>query len=149
MRKFGPIIVGLVFGITAGIGASELWLRARTIPYCEVARNGDSYHMRYVRVKARLFFSADGMSVYEECDPTEALAASVELEGGHSATDLGYVHEVSVTGEKHYKVAEAIIEGEFDAEFSTGCWGPKYHITARQIELVSSVEDYVVPPVRW
>jgi hypothetical protein len=146
MRRLIPIIVGLILGVSIGLGSSELWLRARTLPYCKVARNAESYHTRFVRVRARLFFGTGGMSVYEDCDPVEALAAGVEFEGNQPAMGIGYVNELLLSGsEPRIKVADAIIEGEFDAHRSLGCWGTKFHIAARKIQLVSSVEDYVPP----
>ena len=146
MRKLILIIVALIFGTAVGLGSSELWLRARTLPYCTVAKNAESYHMRYVRVRARIFLGTDGMYVHEDCDPVEALAAAVELEGDHSATGIGYVDELLVSGTRpQVKVADAVIEGEFNAHFSPGCWGPKYHISARNIHLLSPVQNYEPP----
>lgn len=86
------------------------------------------------------------MYVYEDCDPVEALAATVELDGDQSGSGIGYVDEILVSGTRsQVKVADAIIEGEFDAHFSTGCWGPKYHISARKIQLLTPVHDYEPP----
>lgn len=45
------------------------------------------------------------------------------------------------------KAAEALIEGHFDAEASTGCWAPKFRIDAKKIELISPVTDYSPPAV--
>jgi hypothetical protein len=74
------------------------------------------------------------MYVHEDCDPVEALAASVELEGDQP--------ELLVSGAgRQTKVADAIIEGEFDAHASPGCWSPKYHVAARKIQLLSPVRD--------
>ena len=47
--------------------------------YCEVARNAEQYHNRDLIVRARIIFDESGVYVYEDCDPTEALAASVVL----------------------------------------------------------------------
>jgi hypothetical protein len=148
MRKLIPITVALVLGAGIGLGSFEVWVHARTLPYCKVANNADSYHMRFVRVKARIHFGTGGVYIYEDCDPVEALAASVELEGDRAASGIGYVNELLVSGgESHVKVADAIIEGEFDAHASPGCWSPKFHIAARKIELISSVSDYVPPAI--
>ena len=146
MRKLILIVVAFIFGTAVGLGSSELWLRARTLPYCTVAKNGESYHMRYVRVRARIFFRTDGMYVYEDCDPVEALAATVELEGEQSATGIGYVDELLVSGTRpQIKVADAVIEGEFNAHASRGCWAPKYRISARKIHLISPIQNYEPP----
>lgn len=136
MRKLIALVVALSAGIGAGFGSSELWVRARVLPYCKVANNADSYHMRFVRVKAKLYIHKDGTSIYENCDPVEALAAFVEYEGGQPA----------FSGSSQLKTADAIIEGEFNAQYSSGCWGPKFHIMATKIELTSPVVDFV-PPV--
>lgn len=146
MRKLVPLIVALVIGASVGLGSSELWVRARTLPYCKVANNADSYHMRFVRVKAKLHFGKGGMYIYEDCDPLEALAASVNLGVDPLASGAGYVNDLLVSGESStVKVADAVIEGEFDAHASTGCWAPKFRITAQKIELLSSIRDYVPP----
>jgi hypothetical protein len=145
MRKLILIVVALVLGTAVGLSSSELWRRARTLPYCKVANNADSYHKRLVRVKARIHFRAGGMYIYEDCDPVEALAASVDLEGGPMASGNRYVNELLLSGESQGKVADAIVEGEFDAYASTGCWAPKFRIAAQKIELTSSISDYVPP----
>ena len=135
-----PVAVALIFGVAVGLASSDLWLRARTLSYCTVADNAEWYHGRVVRVKAKVYFGSGGMRVYEDCDPTEALAASVEIEGP-TRIAMRYV-----TGqEPQLKVADAIIEGEFDAHASPGCWSPKFHIAATRIQLISSVTDYVPP----
>ena len=146
MRKLILIVVALIFGVAAGLGSSELWLRARVLPYCEVARNAEAYHMRFVRVKAKLHVGKFGTYIYEDCDPVEALAASVELESGVRSTfGIGYVNESLVSAPSQVKMADAIIEGEFDAHASPGCWAPKFRITASKVELTSPLEDFVPP----
>lgn len=145
MRKFILILVALMIGASIGLASSELWLRVRTYPYCTVAQNAESFHTRFVRVKAKVHFGTYGMYVYEDCDPVEALAASVTLDGEQGFMGIGYVNELLLSGPPQLKTADAIIEGDFDAHASTGCWAPKFRITARKIELISAVED--VPPV--
>jgi len=147
MRKLVFIFVALIFGVGAGLGSSELWLRARVLPYCKVAKNADEYHMRFIRVKARLHVGKFGTYIYEDCDPVEALAASVELESGaRSPFGIGYVNESLVSDPSQVKTADAIIEGEFNAHASPGCWAPKFRIIASKVELTSPLEDFV-PPV--
>jgi hypothetical protein len=145
-RKLIFIMVALVFGAAVGLGSSKLWLRARTLPYCKVANNADSYHARFVRVQARIYFDAGGIYVYEDCDPVEALMASVVLDGDQTVSGIGYLNDLLVSGgEPKLKVADAILEGEFDAHASPGCWSPKFRLAARKIELISGVSDYVPP----
>ncbi len=134
MRKFIPIFVALIFGVGAGLGSSELWLRARVLPYCKVAKNADAYHMKFIRVKAKVNFGREGMTIYEDCDPVEALAASVEFEDGPI---LGPGEPNDPARSTEIKTADAIIEGEFDAQSSTGCWAPKFRIRASKVELIS------------
>src|SRR6185295_66989 len=82
MRKLISIVVALVFGVGVGLSSSELWLRASVLPYCKVAKDADAYHMRSIRVKAKVHFEREGMYISEDCDPNEALAALVEFEDG-------------------------------------------------------------------
>lgn len=145
MRKLLAIVLATAFGISAGLGSSTLRRRVYAIPYCLVARNPDWYHGRAVRVKARLIFSGEEMSVFEKCDPVEALIAKVQPPDQSSTSGSVWGALVYTGVEADLKTAEAIIEGEFNGRFSNGCWGPKYHITARSIELTSVVKDYVPP----
>jgi len=41
-------------------------------PYREVARNGEWYHHKIIRVRAMLIFGSGGMYVFEDCDPVYA-----------------------------------------------------------------------------
>lgn len=102
--------------------------------------------MRFVRVKAKVHFGTSGTYIYEDCDPVEALASSIELEGGRPAVGIDYVYELLLSGPPRIKSADAIVEGEFDAHYSMGCWGPKFRITASKVELTSPIRD-LVPPV--
>ena len=146
MRKLILIIVAIVIGTSVGLQSSAFWLRVRTLPYCRVANNAESYHMRFVRVKAKVHIGIGGMYIYEDCDPVEALVASVEFGGGRMASGNDYVNELLLSGESSSeKVADAIIEGKFDAHASPGCWAPKFRIAAQKIELTSSISDYVPP----
>lgn len=138
MRKFIPILVALIFGAAVGLGSSELRWRVRTLPYCTVATNAESYHMRDVRVRARVSFGAQGMYVYEDCDPVEALASVVEYEGKLPPRGIA---------DPPLRVADAIIEGEFNAYYTRGCWSPKFRIIARKIEVISPVQSYVPTPL--
>lgn len=144
MRKPIVMMVAALFGIGVGLSSSDLWVRVHTIPYCKVATNADSYDARFIRVRARVFFSDGGISVYEDCDPVEALAARVEF--AESPGPGHYLKALMLTGQQTaVKTADAIIEGEFNGHYSRGCYGPKFHITARKIELISDVTDYVPP----
>jgi hypothetical protein len=144
MRKLIAIVVALSVGVGAGLGSSELWVRARVLPYCKVATNAEAYHMKFIRVKAKVYFTSSGTYIYEHCDPVESLMSSIYLEGSDRSTfGLGYVNESLATDPYQTKTAEAIVEGEFNAEASPGCWTPKFSINARQIELVSPMEVFV------
>jgi|GEM_PF-2739957 len=116
--------------------------------YCEVARNAEQYHNRDLIVRARIIFDESGVYVYEDCHPTEALAASVVLAENHPPIGPEYVEKLLVEGQQtQLKTAEAIIEGRFDALASTGCWAPKFRIDAKKIKLISPVTDYSPPVV--
>ena len=130
---------------TIGVATIMIWRSAWTLPYCEVARHAEQFHGKVVRVKATLIFGSDGMYIYEDCDPVSALAAFVELDGLNKDDHQtwNYVEEVLVSGEKdQVRKVDAIITGRFDGKYSTGCWGPQFHITATGIELTSPVSDY-------
>ncbi len=137
MRKLIALVVALSAGIGAGFGSSELWVRARVLPYCKVANNADSYHMRFVRVKAKVYVGSSGTYVFEHCEPVESLMASVVLEGSDQST-FGLP-----AGSTQTKTADAIVEGEFNAKATPGCWAPKFRIIASKVELVSPVKDFV------
>jgi hypothetical protein len=141
MRKLISIVVAALFGLGAGLGSSNVWFRVHTTPYCRVATNPDSYHGRYVRVKARVFFERGYMSVYEECDPDEALMALVEFENDNSARFVSDEKDWEAGVAVPTKVAYAIIEGRFDAHNSWGCYTPRYRIDARKIELITDLRD--------
>lgn len=141
MRKLIALVAALSVGVGVGLGSSELRRRGRVLPYCKVATNAEAYHMRFVRVKAKVYFGSTGTYIYEHCDPVESLMSSIYLEGSDRRTfGLG---ESLGTDPSRTKTADAIIEGEFNAEASTGCWAPKFSINARNIELISPVEDLV------
>jgi hypothetical protein len=134
-----------------GCGTYFLWGAARIVywrafgplSYCEVAQNAGWYHNTHVIVRARIIFDESGVYVYEDCDPVEALAASVVLDGNHPLIGPEYVEKLLVQGEqRNLKTAYAVIVGVFDAEASTGCWAPKFRIDAKNIEIVSPVTDY-------
>lgn len=144
MRKFISIVVALIIGVSAGLGSSAIWVRARLLPYCTVAKNADAYHMKFVRVKAKVHFGDSGTYIYEDCDPVEALAASIEFKSGDRPTlGMGYVNELLLSGGPQTKSADAIVEGEFDAHASPGCWAPKFRIIASNVELTSPIQDSV------
>ena len=44
-----------------------------------------------------------------------------------------------------HKKFNVIIEGRFDAKFSMGCFGPKYHIAATKVELLTPTTNYFPP----
>lgn len=141
MRKLIAIVAALVFGLGAGLGSYEFWSRTRVLPFCKVAKNAEAYHMSFIRVKGKVHFGRDGMMIYEDCDPVEAQAAWVEFKDGPVLgpnRDPDYVNDnllFSKLGQT--KTADALVEGEFDARASPGCWGPKFRIVASEVELIS------------
>jgi hypothetical protein len=143
MRKLIALVAALVFGVGSGLGSSEFWSRTRVQPFCKVAKNADAYHMSFIRVKAKVHFGRNGMMIYEDCDPVEALAAWVEFKDGPVLgpnRDPDYVNDyylLSKLGQT--KTADAIVEGKFDATASPGSWGPKFRIVASEVELISPV----------
>ena len=116
------------------------------VPYCQVARNAEMYHNEEILVTARIFVGESGVYVFEDCDPVEALAAGVEMDGKHPEIGPGYVNKLLLNDDKpNTQTAQALIKGRFDAYASTGCWAPKFRIYAEKVELVSSLTDYKPP----
>ena len=144
MRKLIAIILAALFGLGAGLGSSNLRLRVATMPYCMVARNAELYHGRFIRVRAKVFLGSGVITVYEDCDPTEALAVYVNFDEA-SLEPSGHWGSLFTDVNSNTKVADAIIEGQFNARQSTGCYGPKFGINARNVELISEFRDYVPP----
>ncbi len=142
MRRIILSFAVALCAFAAGLTSTKIWQSYSTLPYCEVARNAEHYHGKIIRVRATLNFGADGLYVYEDCDPVSALASAVQLQDPKDVQNSIYV-EVLLSGNKDkIKKAEAIILGHFDGEFSIGCWGPAFRIAASKIELVSPVSDY-------
>ena len=150
MRKLTVKLLVAMLTFIIGISAATSWFffgenqkkdsAPALLPYCEVARNPETYHGKVIRVRATLSFGSDGMYVFEDCDPVEALASLVELEGseGVSSKAHHYVEEMLTDQtEVQVKKIDAIIIGRFDGENSTGCWAPKYRIAATNIQKVS------------
>ena len=145
MRKFIALMLAAVFGLSTGLGSSHVWSRVYTIPYCTVARNPDWYHGKFVRVNARLVFSGEEMMVFENCDPVEAMISHVQLADQNFSAGSVWGALVYVGIKADLKTADAIVSGEFNGRRSNGCWGPKYGITAHDIEFTSAVKGYVPP----
>ena len=110
------------------------------LPYCKVAKNEDAYHMRFVRVKAQVQFRHGDMFIHEDCDPVEALESWVQID------DAARLDELLRSDPFQEKTAYAIVEGEFDAKHSLGCYGPKFRIIASKIKLISPLQDVVAQP---
>lgn len=152
LRRFGIAIATFALGclvyFLSGSVRILYWRTFGPLLYCDVARNAEQYHDQDLLIKARVIFDESGVYVYEDCDPTEALAASVVLAGNHPLIGPEYVERLLVEGQQtQLKTAEAIIEGRFDAEASPGCWAPKFRIDAKKIKLISAVTDYSPPVV--
>jgi hypothetical protein len=148
MRRIALKLAVALLAFVIGLAVFIMWRNSPALSYCEVAQHGHWYHNTIVRVRATLIFGSGGMYIYEDCDPVEALASLVELEGASGSNTVGYVEELLVQGnDSSLKKVDAVIEGRFDANFSMGCFGPKYHIAARKIQLLSPVTDYVPPDV--
>jgi hypothetical protein len=141
----GALAVGLnIFLMTRKTGL--LYPFRGAMPYCKVATNAESFHDSDIRVRARVIIGNGVMTVYENCDDIEALAASLTFDGTESISGPSgpdYVEKVLVTGsDTQVRTAEAIIEGRFDAHATTGCWAPKFRIAVSKLELVSEIIDH-------
>jgi hypothetical protein len=148
MRRLSLRLAVAFIAFAIGLGAFAVSRSPQTVAYCEVARNGEKYHNKIIRVRATIIFGSGGMYIFEDCDPVEALASVVEMDRAGYRNTRGYVEELLVwTDDSSLKKVEAVIEGRFNAEFSTGCWGPKYHITASKVELLTPISDYTPPQV--
>lgn len=158
MKKLGLRLAAAAMSFILGVSVAWVWrsLQAgtwlswgtrQTLPYCEVARNGERYHNRIIRVRARLILDSGAMYVFEDCDPVSALASLVQMDGAEASDKRGYVDKLLVEGASvTIKQVDAVIEGRFNAKFSRGCYAPKYKIAATKVELLGPLTDYV-PPV--
>ena len=157
-RRINPWLRNLIVAVITcavgsmayiGLGALRTLYRRAVgpLPYCQVARNAESYHNTDIVVRARIFFDDSGVYVYEDCDPVEALAACVVFDDHHPLIGPAYVEKLLVRSdeERQLKTAEAVIEGRFDAEASPGCWAPKFRIEATSMKVVSTITDYIPP----
>ena len=132
--------------VIISFAACGQWRDARTLPYCEVARNAERYHHSKIRVEATLFLASDNAFIYEDCDPGEALAARVQVSDSSAIDTEGEANQLLVpTQHSTLRKVNAIVEGWFDAEFSTGCWGPKYRILATKVRLLTPVAEATPP----
>ena len=146
MSRLSFILILALLALAVGFIVFSLSRPPQTLSYCEVARNGERFHNGIVRVKAKLIFDSKAAYIYGDCDPVEALASLVEMDGRSGSDTSGYVEQLLVqANESSLKQVDVVIEGRFNAEFSTGCWGPKYHIAARKVEQLTSVSDYTPP----
>ena len=139
------LIAAIVIACVLSMAVSFFSEGPRTVPYCEVARNGELYHNKIVRVKATLGMSSDAAYIYEDCDPEEALGSLVDVSGVNELDTNGDANQLMVPAQDSLKKVEAIVEGRFNAKFSLGCWGPKYRIVASKVELLSPVYDATPP----
>ena len=147
MRSFNLTLIAALIALVVGVVAFTS-RSPQTVAYCEVARNGEDYHNKVIRVKATLILSSGAAYIYEDCDPVEALASLVEMDGTSESDTRDYVEQLLVQAtDSSLKKVDAIIEGRFNAEFSRGCWGPKYSIAASKVELLTPVSDYVPPQI--
>ena len=138
-------LAAIVIVFVLGLAGSFLRQRPTMLPYCEVARNGEQYHNKNVRVRATLFLGSDSAFIYEDCDPGEALASLVDVSGANEIDTDGEANQLLVPAQDSLKKVDAIVEGRFNAEFSRGCYGPKFHILASKVELLSPVSDATSP----
>jgi hypothetical protein len=146
MARLSFILILALLALAVGFVVLSLSRSPQTVAYCEVARNGERFHNEIVRVRARLIFDSRAAYIYEDCDPVEALASLVEMDDASGSDSSGYVEQLLVqASESSLKQVDVVIEGRFNAEFSTGCWRPKYHIAAQNVEQLSSVSDYTPP----
>ncbi|HKO44864.1 MAG TPA: hypothetical protein VJU84_16415 [Pyrinomonadaceae bacterium] len=146
MSRLSFILILAVLALAVGFVMFNLSRSPQTVPYCEVARNSERFHNEVVRVRARLIFDSNATYIYEDCDPVEALASLVEMDGASGSDTSKYLElHLVPANESSLKQVDVVIEGKFNAEFSPGCWVPKYHIAARKVEQLSSVSDYTPP----
>src|SRR6185295_19857079 len=128
MRKLSFILILALLALVLGVFAFALSRSRQPVAYCEVARNAERYHNKIIRVRATLILSSEAMYIYEDCDPVEALASSVEFADATKSDTRGYVEQLLVQpndqrSDSSLKKVDAIIEGRFDGEYSPGCWG--------------------------
>ena len=139
------VIAAIVIASVLSMAVSFFSESPRTVPYCEVARGGERYHNKIVRVKATLFLGSSYVYIYEDCDQVEALASQVDVSGADEIDIDGEANQLLVPVQASFQKVPAIVEGRFNAKFSLGCYGPKYRIVASKVELLSPVSDATSP----
>ena len=143
MSRLSFILILALLALAVGFVLFSLSRSPQTLSYCELALNGERFHNEIVRVKTRLLFDSEAAYIYEDCDPVETLESLVEMD---EASESDYVGQLlAQASESSPKQVEVVIEGRFDAEFSNGCWAPRYQIAARTVEQLSSVSDFIPP----
>ena len=120
MKKLGLRLAAAVMSCILGVSVASVWsswqgetsLSWGTLPYCKVARNGERYHNRIVRVRARLILDSGAMYVFEDCDPVSALASLVQMDGAEASDMRGYVEKLLVEGASvPIRQVDAVIRG--------------------------------------
>lgn len=140
-------LAAMVIPLVLGLAWSFLRQSPTTLPYCEVARNAERYHNQLIRVKATLFLGSDSAFIYEDCDPVEALASLVDVSSAIDLDPDSAANQLLVPAQHSLSLqkVDAIVEGRFNAEFSRGCYGPKYRIVASKVELLTPVSEATSP----
>lgn len=154
MKKLGLRLATALISFILGVSATSVWSgwqtamwfwgSPQTLPYCEVARNGEQYHNQIIRVRATLILGLDSMYISEDCDTAEESMARVDMNG---ATIIDKSDELdrflqTVGARSAHKKFNVIIEGRFNARFSMGRES-KYHIAATNVELLAPENNYI------
>lgn len=155
MKKWAIRIGAFVLSIVLGVGTSSLWNSNPLISLCDIDANPERYAgvvrlqvmvFKDVHIKAgverRRFITACSV-----CAGSEHLTfASVDLDKqqlGILPEENHIWHEEHVSETERTYATEAILVGHFEPPVgSTGCFGPKYHISEARIERVIANHEF-------
>lgn len=140
MRKLIYLLVVLSTFIL-GVGAYFLWFHFVPVPVtlCDLARHPDWYHQRVVRVTAQSVSLFESLVIYDAgCGSGDAGAVIVRDEDYLPTPE---VHAFLVDPAPRTRKADILVVGRFKMDASMGCFGPRFGITATEIELKSQITE--------
>lgn len=146
----------LAFGLATfalSLSLTSIWNAHRATSLCELEVNPSLYAGKTLRLRAVIQRTQNLIIAASVCGAGKASGgASVELDPNEAAKFALPVSSVpsSDHAERIY-LMDAVIVGQLDPHFGTGCFGPKYHITNARVERVFSVQEFDNMPhaVEW
>jgi hypothetical protein len=128
-----------LFTFAAGVGCALLSYKFMppAVSLCELARHPDWYNQKVVRVTGSASAIYGAVFIGDAGCETQGAGANVMLGEGHRVAPEV---EAFLTGEApEVRKAEVLVEGRFDKDAAPGCFGPRFGIQAKSVELKSRV----------